>query len=540
MLLLALSAATALADPPVNDDMNSPAALEGDRGATYFDLTEATFEAGEPTPGGSDRITIWFSYTPSASGIANFSICQRDTFFSVAGASVGVFPESSPTTSGYDPSTGGCPAGAVNAAFNDFAVIAGQTYLVQVGAQAATEIVGGRLVYDFNTSVPPNDNFADAQEIAGVLPQTLDADNGLATREADEPGLDEWGPNNSLWYRWTPDADGTVSIDTCQTTAPLSGAAPDSRIGVFTSADDPVALAGLTLYATGDEGCAPPNGLLTRKYVAVFSGTEYWIRLANSSDEFGSPFRLRLRWVGSPETTGAPYVSPADAPAYVGQTFFAGSRDWSADPAVTEITVAWLRCDTGGISCQLIPGENGTTYVAQAADLGSRLAVRVTATNGVETTSLDSEPTAVIEAEPAEEPVGGGGSTDPLPPAPTDPFPAPVIPGSLGKLKLSRTNAITMSKLILTCGAAATGHCTGTLSLTTMKKRLNGKTIKPIRLTFRLSAAPGTKAKTTFRLGSSVAKAIKTAKSLKAKVRLSFGAPGWPQKTAAASATLAK
>lgn len=528
-LLLACSATPANAVPPPNDEMANAAPLTGDRGSVDFDLTDATFTGGEPTPFGSDRRTIWFTYTPSLSGIANFSICKRDPSLEITQASVAAYAGPLPGAPGYDPATGGCPAGEVNAAFNGFAVSAGETYKIQVGSSDASEILGGTLVYDFNLATPPNDDFAYAQEITGALPQTINADNGLATREADEPGIDEWGPEHTLWYRWTPDTDGTVSIDTCTSTPSGSETAVDSRIDVFANVNDPADMLGLSYHSSGTNGCPQPNALLTHIYVTVAAGTPYWIRLANQSDHYGSGYKLRMRWVGAPEATDVPYISPTDATIVVGQTLYGGTHDWSADPAITETTVQWLRCNAAGENCSEISGETASTYVAQPADLGSRIVLRVTATNGVDTTTLESAPTFPVENAPVDPPEGGG-EPEPSPPPPAlDPFPQPSVAKSLGNLKL-KSGKVKLTKLKLVCGATASGPCVGTLTITVGGKKTSVK----------LSVKPGASVPTTVKLSAAAQKKIKKGKKAPARIAIKLGAPGFSQKSVATTATISR
>src|SRR5581483_9517159 len=61
---------------------------------------------------------------------------------------------------------------------------------------------------------PPNDNFANAQAIAG-LAGTVNGSNVNATGENGEPV--HWnvnGTQTSVWYKWTPAASGLAVIDT--------------------------------------------------------------------------------------------------------------------------------------------------------------------------------------------------------------------------------------------------------------------------------------------------------------------------------------
>jgi hypothetical protein len=87
----------------------------------------------------------------------------------------------------------------------------------------------------------------------------------------------------------------------------------------------------------------------------------------------------------------------------VGQTLTATTGSWTGSP--TSYAYAWRRCDTSGASCATIGGASSSTYVLQAADAGSTIRVRVTATNGIGPSApADSSPTADVLMP------GGGGT----------------------------------------------------------------------------------------------------------------------------------
>ena len=65
----------------------------------------------------------------------------------------------------------------------------------------------------------------------------------------------------------------------------------------------------------------------------------------------------------------------------------------------------WLRCEADRPNkCDTIGGATAASYVAVAGDLGSRLRVRVTATNALGSAEARSEPTAVVGEDPGPEP----------------------------------------------------------------------------------------------------------------------------------------
>lgn len=544
MIALGVASGSALAAPPANDDFANAESLTGNRGTTFFDLTDATAQASEPMNVGTDERTIWFSYTPAASGFASFAICDSAPEYEIDGSNLTVFTGSTLAALSVDSqSSGGCPDGQVNASIVGMGVSAGTTYSVQLGSTALSENVGGTLVYDFNEALPTNDDFDLAQEITGSLPQTIDADNGLATREVDESGDAYFGPYNSLWYRWTADFEGVLSVDTCSTSSTGEMGA-DSRVSLYTEDGPPAELLGLALYRTADDGCAQPKALLSHEYFYVTSGTEYWINLSNVSDKFGHDYKLRLRRVVDPESTADPYIFPDNEQLLVGEEYSIGDYEWAADPGIEAFDYQWLRCEADGNGCTEIDGETTPSYVIQPIDIGHRLRARIRATNSVTSTDATSAATAlVVDPSPTD-----GGETPADPPAPppasaVDPFPMPnPFAKSLGKIKVASKNKLKLSKLNLVCGATASGPCTGTLTIKTAKTKIKSKgkskTIKSVTQKFKLSAAPGSKMLTTLKLNSMMLKALKIAKSLKASISIKLGAPGFSVKSLSTSATL--
>ncbi len=82
-----------------------------------------------------------------------------------------------------------------------------------------------------------------------------------------------------------------------------------------------------------------------------------------------------------------------------GQTLGSDVGQWNGTPPIGYFR-HWLRCDAEGAACETIPNELGETYVVTPADIGHRLRLRVTANNAAASVSADSEPTAIVRAEP--------------------------------------------------------------------------------------------------------------------------------------------
>jgi hypothetical protein len=92
-----------------------------------------------------------------------------------------------------------------------------------------------------------------------------------------------------------------------------------------------------------------------------------------------------------PVNTSPPTISGT---AQVGQTLTAGNGIWSNTP--TSFAYQWLRCNGGGNSCDSVANGTQQTYTLVAADVGSTMRVRVTATNADGSNAAQSEQTAVV------------------------------------------------------------------------------------------------------------------------------------------------
>jgi hypothetical protein len=108
-----------------------------------------------------------------------------------------------------------------------------------------------------------------------------------------------------------------------------------------------------------------------------------------------------------PKFTSKPAIQGT---AVVGSTLTAVAT-WTGDPTPTA-TYTWGRCPATSNFCPAISGATSRTYVVTAADVGSRLAVRIDLDNGEDDPIyLNSAATPVVVAAP--------------PPAPAPPAPAP-------------------------------------------------------------------------------------------------------------------
>ena len=101
--------------------------------------------------------------------------------------------------------------------------------------------------------------------------------------------------------------------------------------------------------------------------------------------------------VASPANTSPPTISGT---AQDGQTLSASTGTWSGNP--TSYTYQWQHCDSSGANCTAVIGANNSSYKLNSADVGSTMAVAVTASNAGGSASAQSSPSAVVTALPPQ------------------------------------------------------------------------------------------------------------------------------------------
>ena len=148
----------------------------------------------------------------------------------------------------------------------------------------------------FAITLPPtNDNFSNAQVIAGVS-GSVTGDNTAATKESGEPDHAGNTGGKSVWYTWTATNSGAFQLTTV-------GSEFDTTMAVYIGAT----LTSLTPIASGDDTPDGKNSTLT---IVATSGTTYGIavdgfRSPGGTTASASAGSVTLNW----STTTAPAIT---------------------------------------------------------------------------------------------------------------------------------------------------------------------------------------------------------------------------------------
>jgi hypothetical protein len=276
--------------PPAND--NFAAAIPVTTLPTSFppiDTTSATTEPGEPTApprcfGTPIGKTVWYRFTPAVNTPITIDTAGSnfDTIVSVyTGTGLSGLTN---VACNDDPPPGGFPTGVQQARVS-FLAGANTTYYIQIGGFNSAF---GMLQVSFAVPPPPpNDNFVNATPVTA---SQLTAVTLTATIEPGEPtALDpSCGPNpgtigNTVWYRFTPTTNGTVTIDTAGRPFPLPGSTGsdfDTVLAVYTGPG----LGSLTRVACDDDSA----GQQSQVSVPVTGGVTYHVQVGGFNGAAGN------------------------------------------------------------------------------------------------------------------------------------------------------------------------------------------------------------------------------------------------------------
>ena len=248
--------AGARAAPPSNDNFANATVITSVPFADTVDITEATTEPGEPiaNPGEVGR-TVWYSFTPSADGVAQIgppfsppspsppTQCDLRSYRFLV-----VYRADSDGFVGLVPIAGSQWS---SARVYTVQVQAGTNYYIQGGQTWALNC--GQNTFSLSVNVAPrprNDNFADAITFTTV-PLSDSRDLTGATVEPGEPTACNASITGSVWYAFTPMTSGSyggfgitgINVYTGTSLADLTSVACPDWPGLYFYAD-----AGTTYY----------------------------------------------------------------------------------------------------------------------------------------------------------------------------------------------------------------------------------------------------------------------------------------------------
>ena len=333
---------------PSNDNFGNATVIAALPFSDSVDITDATIEAGERAPfcssGASSQRTVWYAFTPTATGLLSITI--NAPFSTVVAVDTGVSPGVLGEVICRSPFGG----------ISTFVAQAGTTYYFQVDG-----MFGGSGFLNFRLDAiqpPPNDNFADATSIP-ALPFSDTADLTSASLEAGEPTTPScarpFGPlTSSAWYRFTPTETGSIS-----------GSAFSGGFSSVVAAYTGTSVASLT-----EVGCGVFGNRSTFRAVA---NTTYYFQVGGLFGQSGS---LEFRLDVTPPPFASFFFFPFDPSVFDVVQFF----DQSFDPGgVGFAPQAWTFGDgttaSGGNPTHRYAADGDYTVQLTVTTLDGRTAV---------------------------------------------------------------------------------------------------------------------------------------------------------------------
>jgi len=217
-LLLCLGFPGQEAHAATNDSFASAQIIAGSSGMTSGDNIGATKQPTEPDhaddSGGS---SVWFSWTAPASGVFLFHTFGSgfDTLLAVYTGNM--LNHLTPVASNDD-------ANLQHASALSFAATSGTTYRVAIDGYGGD---AGEYVLTWGPEIPPaNDNFTNAQLIAGSVGSTSGSSMG-ASLESGEPVHAGAPGGRSVWFQWTASSTNAMWVTT-------AGSGFDTTLAVYT------------------------------------------------------------------------------------------------------------------------------------------------------------------------------------------------------------------------------------------------------------------------------------------------------------------
>ncbi len=189
---------------PSNDDIGGATAITALPFNGTQDSLTATQNAADPTPscGAPNNYTVWYSFSPSSDVTVQANTTGGD-----------FFPPTATVYSGPAGATTASPLTEVGCSTSGLQVslTAGTTYYFMLGSFTPRP----SFTFTVQAVVPPaNDDIANATPV-GPLPFSATQDTLTASQNPHDPTPSCGAPNNfTVWYSYTPTADGLIQVST--------------------------------------------------------------------------------------------------------------------------------------------------------------------------------------------------------------------------------------------------------------------------------------------------------------------------------------
>lgn len=268
---------------PPNDDFANAQAIAGNSGSVNGTNINASLEPNEPVHGGIlGGKSIWYKWQAPVSNSVNFS-----TFGTGFHNGVGIYTGTK--VDALSVVTSGNSLGSSNTTSSlTFSATQGATYYIAIDAN---EGATGNITLSWNVGAPvptptptptlrpPNDDFANAQVIAGSS-GSVSGNNVNATLEPNEPVHGGILGGKSIWYKWQSPTTSGVTFTT-------SGTAFHTGVGIYTGTKIDM----LTAVAGGNSlGSASTT---TSVFFNANQGAAYYVAIDGNE---GATGQIVLNW----------------------------------------------------------------------------------------------------------------------------------------------------------------------------------------------------------------------------------------------------
>jgi len=302
----------------------------------------ASKEPNEPNhagnPGGH---SLWYSWTPSASGPVSIEGCDSsghlDTLLAVyTGSAVNALTEvASNDDAGGEPPNTLCASSTRSLVA--FEAAAGTTYKIAVDGKDGGE---GKFVLIFSRGeATTNDDFDSATPLTSGLPLFGSGSNKGASKAPGEPNHAGNAGGHSLWFSWTARKSAPIALSAC-----AQEGAFDTLLAVYTGS----AVNALTEVASNDDatGASAACGSLGSEVrLNAVAGTTYRIAVDGKNGGTG-PFFLAMEGVARNDDFGKPTAIASVLPNLGGgsnrfATKQSGEPDHAGSPGGSSIWFKW-------------------------------------------------------------------------------------------------------------------------------------------------------------------------------------------------------